>query len=50
MMAASQHRIVSNYMLRECARELLGLAKGKIWTTGGGGSLGDPPLSVPAKR
>ncbi len=35
MMAGTQHRIVSSYMLRECARELLGLAKGKMWTTAG---------------
>jgi alkylation response protein AidB-like acyl-CoA dehydrogenase len=48
MMAASQHKIVSSFMLRECAKELLGLAKGKIWTTGGGGRLGDPPLSMTA--
>ncbi|HEY5379806.1 MAG TPA: hypothetical protein VIJ78_09755, partial [Pseudolabrys sp.] len=35
MMAGSQHRIVSQFMLRECARELLGLADGKIWTSFG---------------
>jgi hypothetical protein len=44
MMAGTQHRIVSSYMLRECARELLGLAKGKIWTTAG---LVDLPPNAP---
>jgi alkylation response protein AidB-like acyl-CoA dehydrogenase len=48
MMAASQHKIVSDFMLRECARDLLGQAKGQVWTTGAGGSLNDPPLSVAA--
>ena len=40
MLAGDQHRIVSNYMLRECSKEMLGLAKGKIWTSYG---LIDPP-------
>jgi alkylation response protein AidB-like acyl-CoA dehydrogenase len=35
MLTATQHRIVSPYMLRECARELLGLAEGKVWVTRG---------------
>jgi alkylation response protein AidB-like acyl-CoA dehydrogenase len=35
MMTATQHRIVSPYMLRECARELLGLAEGKLWVSRG---------------
>jgi alkylation response protein AidB-like acyl-CoA dehydrogenase len=39
MMAATQHRIVSSFMLRECARDLLGLAPGKVWS---GGRLVDP--------
>jgi alkylation response protein AidB-like acyl-CoA dehydrogenase len=39
MMAAGQHRIVSSSMLRECSRDLLGLADGKIWS---GGRLVDP--------
>jgi len=40
MWAGGQHRIVSKYMLRECARELLGLADGKVW--GGGGLVNAP--------
>jgi indole-3-acetate monooxygenase len=43
MMAGAQHRIVSSYMLRECARELLGLAKDKMWTSAG---LVDLPKST----
>jgi indole-3-acetate monooxygenase len=43
MMAASQHRIVSDFMLRECAREILGWAKGKMWTSYG---LIDPPQAL----
>jgi alkylation response protein AidB-like acyl-CoA dehydrogenase len=35
MLAASQHRIVSDFFLRECARELLGTAPGEVWTTAG---------------
>ena len=35
MMTATQHRIVSSFMLRECAREILGQAQGKIWTSRG---------------
>lgn len=35
MLAATQHRIVSTGMLRECARELLGLAEGKVWISRG---------------
>ena len=35
MLTATQHRIVSPYMLRECARELLGLAEGKVWISRG---------------
>jgi hypothetical protein len=35
MMAGTQHRIVSTHMLRECSRELLGLAEGKLWTSAG---------------
>lgn len=35
MFTATQHRIVSPYMLRECGRELLGLAPDKIWTSRG---------------
>jgi len=49
MMAASQHRIASRFVLRECARELLGQAKGKVWTSAFGGSLGDPPRGVTAQ-
>jgi alkylation response protein AidB-like acyl-CoA dehydrogenase len=41
MWAGGQHRIVSTYMLRECARELLGRTDGKVW---GGGGLVDPPV------
>jgi alkylation response protein AidB-like acyl-CoA dehydrogenase len=40
MFAATQHRIVSGFMLRECGRELLGLAEGKMWTSRG---LADRP-------
>jgi indole-3-acetate monooxygenase len=43
MMTGTQHRIVSSYMLRECARELLGFAKGKMWTSYG---LVDAPASL----
>jgi alkylation response protein AidB-like acyl-CoA dehydrogenase len=32
MLAGSSHRIVSDFMLRQCARELLGMAEGQIWT------------------
>jgi len=32
---ATQHRIVSPAMLRECGRELLGLAQDKVWTSRG---------------
>ena len=39
MMAAGQHRIVSSFMLRESARDLLGMAEGKVWS---GGRLVDP--------
>jgi alkylation response protein AidB-like acyl-CoA dehydrogenase len=39
MLTATQHRIVSPAMLRECSRELLGLAKGQVWSSRG---LGDP--------
>jgi indole-3-acetate monooxygenase len=39
MFAATQHRIVSPMMLRECGRELLGLAPDKVWTSRG---LADP--------
>jgi hypothetical protein len=35
MMAGAQHRIVSSFMLRECATELLGLSKEKLWTSFG---------------
>jgi hypothetical protein len=35
MFTATQHRIVSGYMLRECGRELLGVAEGKMWTSRG---------------
>ena len=35
MFTATQHRIVSPYMLRECGRELLGLAQDKVWTSRG---------------
>ena len=35
MMTATQHRIVSPTMLRECARELLGLSEGKVWISRG---------------
>jgi alkylation response protein AidB-like acyl-CoA dehydrogenase len=35
MFAATQHRIVSDFMLRECGRELLGVADGKMWTSRG---------------
>jgi alkylation response protein AidB-like acyl-CoA dehydrogenase len=35
MFAATQHRIVSDYMLRECGRELLGTADDKVWSTRG---------------
>jgi indole-3-acetate monooxygenase len=35
MFAATQHRIVSANTLRLCGRELLGLAKDKVWATGG---------------
>lgn len=44
MMAATQHRIVSGYMLRQCSREMLGLAEGKLWTSYG---LIDPPRERP---
>jgi alkylation response protein AidB-like acyl-CoA dehydrogenase len=44
MMAGAQHRITSPYMLRECTREVLGMAKGKIWTSYG---LVDPPAGWP---
>jgi hypothetical protein len=40
MFTATQHRIVSDYMLRECGRELLGLAADKLWTSRG---LADRP-------
>ena len=40
MFTATQHRIVSDYMLRECGRELLGLGEGKMWTSRG---LADRP-------
>ena len=40
MLAATQHRIVSSFMLRESARDLLGMAPGKVWN---GGRLVDPP-------
>lgn len=40
MFAATQHRIVSGFMLRECGRELLGVADGKMWTSRG---LADRP-------
>ena len=40
MFSATQHRIVSDYMLRECGRELLGLAADKLWTSRG---LADRP-------
>jgi alkylation response protein AidB-like acyl-CoA dehydrogenase len=40
MNTATQHRIVSDYMLRECGRELLGLGAGKMWTSRG---LADRP-------
>lgn len=40
MFTATQHRIVSDYMLRECGRELLGLGSGKMWTSRG---LADRP-------
>ena len=39
MFTATQHRIVSPAMLRECGRELLALAPDKIWTSRG---LADP--------
>jgi indole-3-acetate monooxygenase len=35
MFTATQHRIVSPMMLRECGRELLGLAGDKTWTSRG---------------
>jgi alkylation response protein AidB-like acyl-CoA dehydrogenase len=35
MFTATQHRIVSPLMLRECGRELLGLAGDKTWTSRG---------------
>lgn len=35
MFAATQHRIVSDLMLRECGRELLGTADDKLWSTRG---------------
>jgi alkylation response protein AidB-like acyl-CoA dehydrogenase len=35
MFGATQHRIVSAYMLRECGRELLGLAADQMWTSRG---------------
>lgn len=35
MMAGAQHRIVSSFMLRECASELLGLSEEKLWTSFG---------------
>ena len=35
MFAATQHRIVSSYMLGECGRELLGFAEDKEWTSRG---------------
>ena len=35
MFAATQHRIVSDIMLRECGRELLGTADDKLWSTRG---------------
>jgi alkylation response protein AidB-like acyl-CoA dehydrogenase len=35
MMAGAQHRIVSAFMRRECANELLGLADAKVWTSFG---------------
>jgi hypothetical protein len=44
VMTGTQHRIVSSHMLRECARELLGRAEGKIWTTYG---LIDRPAQWP---
>lgn len=39
MLTATQHRVVSDVMLRDCGRELLGLAEGKVWTSRG---LADP--------
>lgn len=33
--AATQHRIVSDFILRECGRELLGAADDKLWATRG---------------
>lgn len=35
MFTATQHRIVSDFMLRECGRELLGSAGGLEWTSRG---------------
>lgn len=35
MCGATQHRIVSPYMLRQCGIELLGLAGAKVWATRG---------------
>jgi hypothetical protein len=35
MFSATQHRIVSGYMLKECGRELLGTAADKMWTSRG---------------
>ena len=35
MFGATQHRIVSPYMLRQCGIELLELTHGKVWATRG---------------
>lgn len=35
MFAATQHRIVSDMMLGECGRELMGFADNKLWSTRG---------------
>ena len=41
MFAVTQHRVVSDFMMRECGRELLGLADNKLWVTRG---LVDAPV------
>ncbi len=35
MLAGSAHRIVSDFMLRQCAKELLGMAANQVWTPWG---------------
>jgi hypothetical protein len=35
MTTGGQHRHVSDFMLRECAKDFLGRAEGKVWTSFG---------------